>query len=53
MIVEHCLKTVFTNMLRIIFDCCIFVVSGKQKATLGSDLDDTDTVCMEGVIYIR
>ena len=40
-------------MLRIIFDCCIFVVSGRQRATLGSDSDNTDTVCIEGVIYFR
>ena len=29
-VVEHCRKTVFTNMLHIIFDCSIFVVLGKQ-----------------------
>lgn len=40
-------------MLHIIFDCTIFVVSGREGATLGSDSGNTDTVCMEGVIYFR
>lgn len=33
-------------MLHIIFDCSIFAVLGKQRATLGSDPDDTNAVCM-------
>ena len=53
MTVEHCRKTVFTNILHIIFDCSIFVVSGRERATLGSDPGNTDTLCMEGVIYFR
>ena len=53
MTVEHCRKTVFTNMLHNIFNCSIFAVSGKQKAKQGSDSDDTDAVCMKGVIYSR
>ena len=52
MIVEHCLKTVFTNMLHIIFNWSIFVVLGKQRATLGSDPDDTNTLCMKGLSII-
>lgn len=40
-------------MLHIIFDCFIFVVSEGLQATLGSDLERTDTVCMKGVIYFR
>lgn len=50
---DNCRKTVFTNMLRIIFDCTKFVAPGRQRATLGSDSDNTGTVCIEGVIYFR
>ena len=46
MIIEHCLKTVFTNILHIVFDWSIFVVSGRERATLGSDPGNTDTSCM-------
>ena len=45
-IVEHCLKAVFTNILHIIFDCFIFVVPGRERATLGSDPGNTGTLCM-------
>lgn len=40
-------------MLHIIFDCSIFVVPGRERATLGSDPGNTGTVCMKGVIYFR
>lgn len=46
MIVEHCRKAVFTNILHIVFDWSIFVVSGRGRATLGSDSGNTDTLCM-------
>lgn len=33
-------------MLHIVFDWSIFVVSGREGATLGSDSGNTDTLCM-------
>lgn len=45
-IVEHCLKAVFTNILHNIFVWSIFVVPGRERATLGSDPGNTGTLCM-------
>lgn len=39
-------------MLRIIFDCSIFVVPGRERATLGSDPGNTGTVCMRRLSII-
>lgn len=52
MIVEHCRKAVFTNILHIVFDWSIFVVPGRERATLGSDPGNTGTLCMGGLSIV-
>lgn len=46
MIIKHCRKAVFTNILHIVFDWSIFVTPGRGRATLGSDPGNTGTLCM-------